>query len=607
MSKSSFKNIISGYENPVYPTEDGGEIDTGVKFAERVLSGSMTTRKKKLSSLGIISFFNRLARIIAYTSARGYGALFLSYGLLTITSELAKEYFGVAGADVVFPSILGAILALISIPLLMSDKPFCIALQDFAPTDYLFFEFFSIKRMHRQTKESEIPPFVMTVVGIALATLGMFFGSRTVFAVFLAAVAIYLSFIAPEFAFFSTIIMLPIFPLLSNGMLVLVCMIGAAFISFMRKVIFGKRVYSIEQYDVLIIVFALCVLLSGIFMQGLASFESSLSILLFAMGYPLASNLIANRRLAECALGAIVISSLLAAVYTAFEVSSLVIDGGVSALSGYSARATFESSGAFAAFLLVAVFAVGYFATSDKRRSVRLLSALLIIVELALLMLTGRVDSLIALFAGVLVYVLVRHSKRLASFAFLLLPLPLLVLLFPEGAIELLPVAFGDGYTAAEYIELWRSSLAMLGDHLLLGVGIGSESFLSAIADYGRTATDSSSFFLEIACEAGIFALVAMLILFAVRFIHFAVYRDYIQESRITRLSQTSLVMLCSLLSFGMTCYFAADTTVYYLFWCIFGIGSAAFRIAKREHDDRVMYYGDLMSVDSSVIDVKLR
>ena len=597
------KNIISGYESPTYPTEDGGEIKTGLKFIERSLSGSMTSRKKKLLSLGILRFFARLGQTVSYTGTRGYGALFLSYGLLTVTLELAKEYFGVSGTEILFPSILGAMLTILAIPLLMMDKPFCIAMQDFAVTDYVFFEFFSIKRMHRQTQARAIPPFVMAIIGALLAALGTFLGARTVFAALAAVVAIYLSFIAPEFAFFSTIIMLPLVSAMGRGMLVLTCMIVAAFISFMRKVVFGKRVYSIEQYDVLTVVFVFFMLLSGIFMQGLDSFESSVSLLLLALGYPLASNLIANRRLAENALGAVVISSLLTLGYTAFEVAKLLVGGGVSALEGYSARATFDSPGAFAAFILAAIFSVGYFAATSKRRFVRVMCVPLLLIYGAMLILTGRADGVLALLAGVLAYMMIRRVRRRSGFVFLLLPLPLVVLLLPVGLFDFMPFAFG-GF---EYNELWGASFKMLGDHLLLGVGMGSDSFSSAILDYGQVAGNSSSLFLEVACEAGIFALVALLVLFAVRFLHFAVYGDYISHSRVTHLAKSAFVMLFAMLALGMTDYFWSDTAVYYLFWCVFGIGSAALRIAKREHDDKVMYYGDLMSVDSSVMDVKLK
>ena len=88
---------------------------------------------------------------------------------------------------------------------------------------------------------------------------------------------------------------------------------------------------------------------------------------------------------------------------------------------------------------------------------------------------------------------------------------------------------------------------------------------------------------------------------------HRATYRIYTLDSQVSALSMTAGVITIALLAFGMTEYIWADNTMYYLFWCIFGVGSASLRISKHEHDDRVMYYGDLTSVDSSVMDVRLR
>jgi hypothetical protein len=61
------------------------------------------------------------------------------------------------------------------------------------------------------------------------------------------------------------------------------------------------------------------------------------------------------------------------------------------------------------------------------------------------------------------------------------------------------------------------------------------------------------------------------------------------------------------LLAFGSFNYLFSDITVLYLFWCVFGIGSGALRVAKREHDDRIMYFEDEKSFDSAVINLNLR
>lgn len=606
MAKMPFKTLISGYETPVYTTEDGGEINTGIKFVESAISGGVTQRKKKVLSSGIVRLFARISKIISYTGTRGYGALFLSYGLLTATSEFAKKYFSVPGSDILFATILGFVSIFFATLLLWIDKPFCTALQDFAPTDYLFFEFFSIKRMHRQSDESGLPPFVMALFGILLAALGMFFGAKPVFAVILAVVAIYLSFASPEFAFFSSLILLPAFPLMNNGRIVLACMIIAAFISFVRKVVFGKRVYSIEQYDVILALFMLTVLISGIFMQGFESFESSLWLLILILGYPLASNLLTNRRLAESAVGAVAISSLFTVAYTLYEAYGIVTLGGFAKLKEYVATATFASGGAYAAFLLIAIFSSAYFISTVKNGPARGLYVIVLILDIAMLIITHRPDALVALAAGFLAYKIMRRGRRLAPFAVLLVALPLLLFLLPDGVFETAFSTFGRVYTKAEYIELWRASVSMISDHLFTGVGIGRDSFFTVIAEYGKPAANSSSLLLEIGCEAGILALLFFLVLLFVRFCHRTVYRDYIDSSRLTHLSYLAEAMVTMLIAFGITEYIWADELIYYLFWCVFGIGSAALRISKREHDDKVMYYGDLMTVDSSVIDVKI-
>ena len=608
MAKSSLKKLPAGYETPIYIREDGGEINTGIKFKEHIFSGNITAKKKKILSSAVVKFFNRIAKMISFTSTRGFGSLFLSHGLLTLIYEIVGVYFNGFKASAVFPLVFGALMTILAIPLLAIDKPLSIALQEFAPTDYLFFEFLSIKRMHKQSSDRGIPPLLMAIFGIAFAACGMFFGFIMVFTVLVAAVAIYLSFVSPEFAFFSTIIFLPVFPLLDSGRAMLACMICAAFLSFARKIIFGKRVYSAEQYDMVIAVFMAIILIVGIFVRGMESFESSLWMLVFALGYPLASNLLANRRVAELAVGAMVGSSLFPTVYTVCEVAVRIANGGISALTDYSAKATFNTSGAYATFLLVAIFASAYFGLIAKRKLAKARYVAVILIDIVMLILTRRVDAVLALFAGFIAFMILRRGRKAAPAAALPVLIPLLPLLLPTEIYNTIFADFGMGYTKPELIELWRTSFEMLKDRLLVGVGIGADSFSSVIAEYGQMAAEnSSSLLFKIACEAGILAVAIFLILLFIRLRHRSIYRGYIAESHVTRLSCVSTSMVVMLIAFGMTEYIWADQMIYYLFWCIFGIGSATLRIAKREHDDRVMYYGDLTTVDSSVIDVKVR
>ena len=55
-----------------------------------------------------------------------------------------------------------------------------------------------------------------------------------------------------------------------------------------------------------------------------------------------------------------------------------------------------------------------------------------------------------------------------------------------------------------------------------------------------------------------------------------------------------------------MVNYIWSSTSAYYLFWCIFGMGSATLRVAKRDYDDKVLYYEETGDSDSSVIDIEI-
>ena len=91
-----------------------------------------------------------------------------------------------------------------------------------------------------------------------------------------------------------------------------------------------------------------------------------------------------------------------------------------------------------------------------------------------------------------------------------------------------------------------------------------------------------------------------------VRLIHKVAYRRYVGSSHVRHLSTFASVAMCMLLVFGAVNYLFSDLVLNLLYWCVFGIGSAALRIAKREHDDLYGYFSDGRSSDASSIDVDI-
>jgi hypothetical protein len=87
---------------------------------------------------------------------------------------------------------------------------------------------------------------------------------------------------------------------------------------------------------------------------------------------------------------------------------------------------------------------------------------------------------------------------------------------------------------------------------------------------------------------------------------HRANYLHYVKNSQTSAITRFAEVSVFCLLAYGTVNYIWSDMSMYYLFWCVFGIVSAAIRVAKKEHDDRVLYYEDNRTQDYSVIDVEI-
>ena len=91
--------------------------------------------------------FSALAEKFVFTSCRSFGAMGLAYGLLSLFLYFGKSYFLELPEKSDSALIIGIVFSVIALPLIFIDKPISLFLQDFFLTDYLLFEFFSIKQL----------------------------------------------------------------------------------------------------------------------------------------------------------------------------------------------------------------------------------------------------------------------------------------------------------------------------------------------------------------------------------------------------------------------------------------------------------------------------
>ena len=597
MSKPSvWKAIFEKDERPAVK-----KADRKAKFFTREISGSFTQGMKHLHSRRLLRLSHAISELISHISTRIYGTMLLCFALLS-----SLIYFlGISADGSIATPIIGILLAGISIPFLLTDKPLPIFLQDFGPTDYIFFEFFCMKRHSTVEKTKSFPVAVAIVAGVLPALVTVFIPMWQVTLAIIILICIYIGMASPEFIFLSSLLCLPYIRFIPYSEIVFSLAILLALISFARKVAYGRRVLYIEQYDILMGIMLLFILISGIFVKGLESFVGSIKMIVFAMGYILAGNIITNRRLAELSANSIIISGVAASLVSIGQVIATLVKLGASINQDSVNFVLARQEGVAVSLMASLVFAIGMIGdTKGVKRALAVISALVCFIALFI---SGEIMAITSLIIAVGAFFVMRHNKLPGLFLPILLAISVAVLLLPDSFLNIIFASSPSVISAEDLFELWHKSLQVMSHHLAIGIGIGSESFGQEMAAVGVVGhPNSSNLFIELGLEAGILAPLCLIILLITRVNHRSMQYLYVRNSQIEKISILSGACLFSLLAFGMVNYIWSDASACYLFWCIFGIGSASLRVAKRDYDDRVIYYEESSAQDSSVIDIEI-
>ena len=597
MAKSSILKAI--FEREERAPKDEGNEKKG--FVTREISGSATHNLKRMQSTAIFRFAKAISELTSHLSTRIYGTAMLCFGLVSTLIY----FLGISADQRIVTPIVGIIIAGLAIPFLLVDKTLPVFLQDFGPTDYLFFEFFCMKR-HSSAEDSRTIPVVIAVfVGVIPALLSLVIPFWQIALTILVIICVCVGFTSPEFVFLTSLIALPFIRYISKYETVFVLTVLLAVISFIRKVAYGKRVYHLEQYDILIGVMLVFILISGIFVKGIESFYGSVKMVIFALGYILSSNIIANRRLAELSQNSIILSGTTAAVISIVQVVYILIGHGVNTTQDHLVDVLARQDGVTLFLMAALIFSVGMKNQASKHMR-GFLSTSAIICFIALVI-SGEFLAITSLILAACAYVIIKLDRAPALLLPILLVMSVTVLLLPDSVLNIIFNYSPSVISAGDLFNLWNKSLALMSEHIAIGIGIGAESFAEEMAILGiHGHPDSSNLFIELGLEAGILAPLCFIFILISRIKHRSSQHLYVRNSQVERASNLSGTCILGFIAFGMVNYIWSDMAAYYLFWCIFGIGSASMRVAKRDYDDRVIYYEESSAFDSSVIDIEI-
>ena len=529
--------------------------------------------------------FGALSEKFVFTSARSYGAMSIAYGLLSLFLYFGKNYFLELPEANVASLVIGIVFSVVGVPLLFFDKPICTFFSDFFLTDFILFEFFSIKRMD---KTDAVPGFSVlpsVVIGFIPALIGLFVSPLYVVSAVAIIVFISIAIVTPEFPIIFALLVAPYLSPIPDTGAALASLSLLSFVSFGFKVIMGKRSYHLEIYDVLFFILSIFFLIGGIVNSDLAN---AFVMIALTLGYIPVSNIIVNRRLADCAVNALIVSSVPISLFSLIEYF-LSLAG----KTDFTAKAVFVSSDSYAAFLFLAIAFSFCFAKEKKNRFKKVAYYSISFLHLINIVLAWQIGLWLATLISVLAYLIIRTEKLRKELLIALLVLPYLLFLLPESFFVKISDWLSITPGLNETLASWKTGFELFTDNVMFGLGFGSK-------------TPTANTLLAISLNFGVVVLAAILIIFVIRLIQLSEYGIYMRGSLLALITKAAALAIFGLFSLGMSVDVFSDITVYFLFIYIFGILSASLRISKTEHLDRLSYYGDQRSADSSDINVRI-
>ena len=572
-------------------------------FNERIFSA------KEISSVGAVGtmrilrggaarILNFIGRCLCYTTARAYGCFLMSFGGLSLLLHLAEYYFKSSPEVPLHTLLLCAVIVVASIPFLLFSKPVCIAFQDFTITDRIFFEFMSIKRMHRNIEHKSIPPLLAVFLGFVPAILSYFLTVESVIVGIIVAALTVIAFTSPEFSMILTVILLPYLPLFPTPTLLLCSLSVITFLSYAIKVVIGKRSFSLDVYSIVAMLIMLVVLIGGISGYGGKTVIDSLEIIALIIGYFPISNIVINRRLADSVLSSVILSAVPITVISVIEFI-VELPATPFAPPSYSTPGTsafFSSPSALAAFLLVSAILTLVYVFERKIKVLTFLYFLFFVLELAVLCIVIRPGIWVAALFAIVAYLVIGTRKIPIDTLSLLIVISHLVFLVPADVMDTVYDYVGASPSHSEILARYENGFAIFGDNVWFGINMGDTG---AATSYGNA-------MLGLGLELGVIALALFVLVLIIRMRHLSYYRLYVRKSDVDTVGDMTAVSMVALLVYGAFENVFADLTVTYVFLTVFALSTAVLRTAKRENDDLLGYYGDSRSSDSSALDVSL-
>ena len=588
---TSYDRCSSSFENGFVSSyfSGGSKLRKYLRIIRQYLSKSFET------SLILTTLRTKICNM-AFIPVKSYGTYLLSFGIYTILAYFAKLIIPIAGDADMDCIFIGIGTCIISIPLILSKGILANAVKNGRILGTIFIEGLGYRE---ETFERE-SSLKIRHSGISIL-LGLISGVATffihpIYLITLAALGIVASviFISPEVGILIGLFGVPFFSVFSNPTVILAFTVIVTTVSYLIKILRGKRIFKIELIDVFVFMFLIITLFSGaVSVGGRPSLYSAGLSCLLMFGYFLVANLIRTAKWVKRCVLSIVISGTVTAIIGVLQYAlGMAVNDWIDTTYfpniGGRATSLFENPNYLAAFLVIVFPFALYQVAASRSGKQRVLSIFSCAAIVLCTVFTWSRGAWIAMILSFAIFLLMHSKKAMRYIVAALIAVPFLSFLLPSNIISRF-MSIGDmsDSSTAYRVYTWWGSIDMLKDYFWGGIGYGADAFTQLYPIYAysgiENANHSHNLYIQIALGMGIGGVICfalLLLFFAQKSLAYA-KQPHSRDSFLV--VAASLVSVTALLAMGMVDYVWYNYRIFFLFWVVMALGVACIRTGKKE------------------------
>ncbi len=556
---------------------------------------------RRIESSFIINKIAALMYYLSRLSMRVVGVFLISSGLFTLAAQ-SMVYILTESKSVLLSVAMALLMMLLGALMLLSNKAFCIAVSEsklfggFARS-FCGFKERSFKLSGAATGKKNFAFIYGLVFGVASA----FVNPLILLAIIVGICGAYIVLLNAECGYNFMIFLLPFLIILPHPSILLAGIVLFTFFSYIVKLIRGKKYFKTELMDVLVVCFMLVMMLGGIISYGGSqSVQAATIYTTLILGYFLTVGLVNSKETLKRTVTILGVSLLAVSAIGLYQnftgnVSAEWIDTEMfDAIEG-RVVSTFENPNMLGEYLILLLPMIAGITLGEKKTFKKGSRLVCFAIGAVCLVYTwARGAWLGFLFAAVL-FMLIWNRKAMGLIVAGVAALPFAIPFLPESIVSRF-ASIGDlSDTSTNYrVYIWRGSVNLASDYALTGIGVGREAFSKLYPYYSfagiETAPHAHNLFLQLFIEVGIFGFaIFCAVLICMLQSGFSLAKCG-QDKEIRLIGCGALCGVLAALLQGMTDYIWYNYRVFFIFWIVIGIASAARRIDFASRMKKAVY-----------------